>query len=243
MQQLLKAYTRQPPRHRRTARDEAVSKNAYLVQRAVRKVSDRVPSTVDRASLFSAGMLGLLTAIDKFDAGKGISFEAYASIRIRGAILDELRGLDHLTRVQRKQAKTVQSSRDEMAKRRGTPADDLEVAREVGLSVEEVQQSRVRGAPPETVDPNTLDIFGASGLWEQQHSALDRLERNEQIRILSKKIAQLPERSRLVLGLCYEAELTLQEIGEILGVTQSRVSQIIKETKAILRKQMKLACT
>lgn len=238
MHNLLKAYTRMSPRQGETPNDEAVRKYAPTVYRVVRQVAERMPASVDREYLFSAGMVGLLDALSKYDPDKGIAFEAYARIRIKGAVLDELRSLDHLTRSMRRKSKTVADQRNELEKAEGEPVGDDVVAANLGVSIEEVHVSRNRKAPPEVVDPSTLDTLALTALWQQPSSAADAMEWDEHVKLLSKALAELPERNRLVVGLYYEAELTLQEIGEVLGVTQSRISQILRKTVEMLRERL-----
>ncbi len=238
MQNLLKAYTSHSPRQRKTDNDDAVRKYAPMVYRVVRQVAERMPASVDREYLFSAGMVGLLDALAKYDPERGIAFEAYARIRIKGAVLDELRSLDHLTRSMRRRSRTVSDSRTELEKAEGAPVSDDIVAQKMGVSIEEVQSSRSRRAPPEVVDPSTLDTLALSALWQQPSSAVDAMEWDEHVKLLSRALAELPERNRLVIGLYYEAELTLQEIGEVLGVTQSRISQILRKTVEMLRDKL-----
>lgn len=237
MQNLLRAYTQQSSR-RNSEMDEAVRKYAPVVYRVVRQVSERMPASVDREYLFSAGMVGLLDALSKYDEGRGIAFEAYARIRIKGAVLDELRSLDHLTRSMRRRSRSASEARTELEKVEGAPVGDADVAEATGMSIEEVQRSRTRKAPPEVLDPSTLDSLAVNGLWEQPDAADDSIEWQEHVRLLSQALAELPERNRLVVGLYYEAELTLQEIGEVLGVTQSRISQILRKTVELLREKL-----
>src|SRR5688572_18474120 len=115
MQQLLRAYA-QPRSATRPhdEKEEAVRKYAPMVYRVVRQVAERMPPSVDREYLFSAGMMGLLDALAKYDSDRGIAFEAYARIRVKGAVLDELRGLDHLTRSMRRRSRSVQSTQQEL---------------------------------------------------------------------------------------------------------------------------------
>ncbi|MEM1026240.1 MAG: FliA/WhiG family RNA polymerase sigma factor [Myxococcota bacterium] len=237
MQNLLRAYTQQSSRHNNEM-DEAVRKYAPVVYRVVRQVSERMPASVDREYLFSAGMVGLLDALQKYDDKRGIAFEAYARIRIKGAVLDELRGLDHLTRSMRRRSRSVAESRNELEKAEGAPVGDAEVAAATGMSIEEVQRSRSRKAPPEVLDPSTLESMSVSGLWQSEGLADESMEWGEHVHLLSQALAELPERNRLVIGLYYEAELTLQEIGEVLGVTQSRISQILRKTVEMLREKL-----
>jgi RNA polymerase sigma factor for flagellar operon FliA len=234
MQSLLKSYM-QPRARANDPRSEAIRQYAPMVYRVVRQVAERMPPSVDREYLFSAGMAGLLDALLKYDASRGIAFEAYARIRVKGAILDELRGLDHLTRSLRRRSRSVQSSSQQLERTEGAPVSDSEVAEHMGVSIEEVQESRSRRAPPESLDPGALEGLELDALWQEPVSADERLEWQERVRILSKGLATLPERNRLVIGLYYEAELTLQEIGDVLGVTQSRVSQILKRSVELLR--------
>lgn len=237
MQSMLKAYT-QPSKKPGDAKDEAVRKYAPMVYRVVRQVAERMPPSVDREYLFSAGMLGLLDALEKYDAARGIAFEAYARIRVKGAVLDELRSLDHLTRSMRRRTRSVQASSTQLEREAGGPAGDAEVAAHAGLSIEDVQKSRTRRAPPESLDPGTIDALEVAHLWQEPQSAHDRLEWEERVRLLSSALSTLPERNRLVIGLYYEAELTLQEIGDVLGVTQSRVSQILRKTVELIREHI-----
>ena len=238
MQNLLKTYTRMTARQCKSENDDAVRRYAPMVYRVVRQVAERMPASVDREYLFSAGMVGLLDALSKYDPDKGIAFEAYARIRIKGAVLDELRSLDHLTRSMRRKTRTVSDSRQELEKLEGEPVSDDLVAKATGYSIEEVHTSRNRKAPPEVVDPSTLDTLALSALWQQPSSAADEMEWGEHVKLLSKALSELPERNRLVIGLYYEAELTLQEIGEVLGVTQSRISQILRKTVELLRDKL-----
>lgn len=219
------------------ARAELVRRHSPMVARMVRTFRDKVPASVDRNSLFSAGIVGLLDAADKYDGERSVAFEAYARIRVRGAILDELRGLDHLTRTQRRRSRAVADSR-RMLERDG-PVSDAEVAEHLGYSVEEVQRSRQRHVPPEPLDPGSFELRQLSRLWGDYESSLERLERKEQIKLVSKALAALPERNRLVVGLYYESEITLEEIGGLLGVTQSRVSQILKKTMEMVRERVR----
>lgn len=204
-----------------------------MVARMVRTLCERVPQSVDRNSLFSAGIVGLLDAADKYDGDRSVAFEAYARIRVRGAMLDELRGLDHLTRTQRRHSRAVAESRRELE--RDGPVSDADVAEHLGVAIEDVQRSRQRHVPPEILDPSVMEARPCARLWGDSRSVLDTLEQRERVRLVSKALAALPERNRLVVGLYYESEITLEEIGGLLGVTQSRVSQILKKTLQMLR--------
>jgi RNA polymerase sigma factor for flagellar operon FliA len=180
-------------------------------------------------------MVGLLEAIQKFEPDRGIVFEAYARIRIRGAVLDALRRLDHLSRRMRRQSKSLRDTHQKMEQEAGAPVGDAEVAESTGLSIKEVQDSRIRRAAPESVDPQVLDSIKANALWQGMPTVLESLEREEAITMVANALAELPERNRLIMGLYYEAELTLKEIGQVVGVTESRVSQIMRKTVSMIR--------
>ncbi len=213
-----------------------VEQHSPMVSKTVREVSYRAPASVDRRALFSAGIVGLLDAADKYDGNRSVAFEAYARIRVRGAILDELRGLDHLTRTQRRRSRDVAESRRDLEKH--GPTSDSAVAEALGMSIEDVQESRRGHVPPDIMDPQAMEMRPVRQLWGDSESVIDRMEHQEQVRCLSQALAQLPERNRLVVGLYYESEITLQEIGDMLGVTQSRISQILKKTMEMLRESV-----
>ncbi|NJK88856.1 MAG: sigma-70 family RNA polymerase sigma factor [Myxococcales bacterium] len=195
MQNLLKAYTTHQSKDGNPT-DEAVRKYAPMVYRVVRQVAERMPASVDREYLFSAGMVGLLDALAKYDPNRGIAFEAYARIRIKERSVDELRSLDHLTRSMRRRSRSVADSRTELEKSEGAPVTDFDVAEALGVSIEEVQRSRTRKAPPEVVDPGTLDSLAVTGLWQQQRAADDDMEWGEYVKLLSRALSELPERNR-----------------------------------------------
>lgn len=235
MRNPLSKYQQQAPKGSESEQDAIVRQHAPLVYRIVRQVAERLPPSVDREDLFGAGMVGLLEAIQKFEPDRGIVFEAYARIRIRGAVLDALRRLDHLSRRMRRQSKSVRDVHQKMEQDAGAPVGDAEVAESTGLTIQEVQDSRMRRAAPESVDPQVLDSINASSLWQGMPSTLETLEREEAISMVANALADLPERNRLIMGLYYEAELTLKEIGQVVGVTESRVSQIMRKTVTMIR--------
>lgn len=231
----IQAYKKSASGGRTSGNQNIVQQYSDLVYRIVRKVSERLPPTVDREDLFGAGIVGLLEAQEKFDPDRGIVFEAYARLRIKGAILDELRKLDHLTRRMRDRQKTVAEKRNTLEKETGGPVSDNDVAKGLGMSIEDVQKSRVQHSAPQITDPSIIDARSAAALWQQPSTTLDKMEWHERVRMLTRGLSQLPERNRLVAGLYYEAELTLKEIAVVLGVTESRVSQILKKTILLLK--------
>ncbi len=228
MQNLLKAYTRPRPLGAQDEATEAIARHAPMVYRMVKRLAERVPASVDRQDLFNAGILGLLTAIERFDASRGVAFEAYAQIRIRGAVIDELRRRDHLSRRMRRRTREIGEQAEELERKLGRPLDPAELAERTGLSVEAVSRSRQQQPTPRPMAPELLDRVESEPLWQRPAAPHEEAASREQIRKVSEALSALPERSRLIVGLYYEAQLTLKEIGELLGISESRVSQLLR---------------
>lgn len=223
----------------RSNRDDAeVLKYIPLVHRIVRNVTARMPTHTDRESLVGAGMVGLLCAFEKFDPDKGVVFEAYARIRIRGAIQDELRTMDHLTRGQRKSARQLSDAREQLVRDGGQAVSDEELASASALSVEEVQQSALLRAPPQSVDPMDLDNQLLNGTWQDRENQEEAALKKQQLSLIKQALGKLPDRDQAIMGMYYQDELTLAEIGSILKVSQSRVSQLIGRVKRRLRAEL-----
>jgi len=120
----------------------------------------------------------------------------------------------------------------------GRPVGDVELANQMGVSVQEVQTSRTHNAAPESLEPATLENVSFSALWQSELGILESLEVQERMGLVVEALGALPERNRLIMGLYYEAELTLKEIGEIVDVTESRVSQIMRKTVKMIREYL-----
>ncbi|MGZ8216654.1 RNA polymerase sigma factor FliA [Methylomagnum sp.] len=213
-----------------------VSQNAPLVKRIAYHLMSRLPPSVQVEDLIQAGMIGLLEAARQFDAGQGASFETYAGIRIRGAMLDELRRYDWTPRSVHRKAREAAEAIRVIEARTGRDARDSEVAEYLGLSMAEYHQI--------LRDSLGCRVFSIEDLLESGDSALEGcadlslqpaegLARASFARALVDAIASLPERERLVINLYYEEELNLKQIGERLGVSESRICQI--QSQAILR--------
>lgn len=220
-------------------RDQTILQHMGLVHHVVRKISRRIPDSMDRESLLGAGMVGLIQAVDHFDAEKGVAFETYARIRIKGAVQDELRHMDYLTRDQRRVAKSVSETKEQLTKELGREANDVEVAAEIDMSVDEVQTAIIHNNAPQALDPTILDETVIDGAWEEQEDTETKVARKQAVERVQAELEKLPERERMVMSLYYEQSLNLAEIGNILDVSQSRVSQIITKTKALLKKRLK----
>ncbi len=208
-----------------------------------------LPAHVEEADLISYGLGGLINAIERFDLSREIKFETYAISRIRGSIIDELRSLDWVPRSVRARAREFERVNSKLeARLQRAPTDD-EMATELGISVQEFQDSLLQISNSTIV---ALDeLWNASDSSGDQVALLDTLPSNaspdpqalvdeaELRERIAGAIRALPEREKLVVALYYYENLTLREIGEVLGVTESRVSQL--HTKAVLRLRSKLA--
>ena len=208
-----------------------------------------LPAHVEEADLISYGLGGLISAIGKFDLSREIKFETYAISRIRGAIIDELRALDWVPRSVRARARSFERANMKLEARFQRAPTDEEMASELAISVSDFQDALVQISNSTIVALDELwHVSDSSG---DQVSLLDTLpdrgapdpqllvDQNELRDRIADAIAALPEREKLVVALYYYENLTLREIGEVLGVTESRVSQL--HTKAVLRLRSKLA--
>jgi RNA polymerase sigma factor for flagellar operon FliA len=207
-----------------------------------------LPSHVEEADLISYGLGGLISAIERFDLTREIKFETYAITRIRGAIIDELRNLDWVPRSVRARAREIERANVKLESKLQRAPTDEEMASELGVGVDEFQGSLLQISNSTIVALDELwSVQDATG---DQVSLLDTLpdrdapdpqhlvDQSELRDRIADAIAALPEREKLVVALYYYENLTLREIGEVLGVTESRVSQL--HTKAVLRLRSKL---
>ena len=229
------------------ARERLVVAYAPLVKYVAGRVSSGLPAHVEEADLISYGLGGLISAIERFDMSREIKFETYAVTRIRGAIIDELRTLDWVPRSVRARAREFERANMKLEAQLQRAPTDEEMANELQLSLDDFQVALLQISNSTIValdEPWT--VSDASG---DQVSLLDTLPDQaardpesiidqSELRI-ADAIAALPEREKLVVALYYYENLTLREIGEVLGVTESRVSQL--HTKAVLRLRSKLA--
>ncbi|WP_299180444.1 RNA polymerase sigma factor FliA [uncultured Neptuniibacter sp.] len=222
--------------------EELIEQYAPLVKRIAHHLMARLPSTVVLDDLIQSGMIGLLEAAKKYDASKGASFETYAGIRIRGSIIDEVRRGDWTPRSVHRNSRRVTEAIQQVESRTGRDATDSEVAREMGISVDDYhsllkdsQDSRLFSFE-EMVNPHHEgpgEAFANDDPGPNQN-----FERESFIRALSSAIDNLPEREKLVLALYYDEELNLKEIGQVLGVSESRVSQIHSQAALRLRSRL-----
>ena len=217
--------------------NSSTSSQYSLVKRVAYHLSSRLPSNSAIEDLVQAGMEGLLQAQKVFDASRGINFELFAKTRIRGAMLDEVRRISFSTRnvisTKRKQDEIIR----DLTQKLGRQPKNIEVASEMGISIEEYESDRLLAGSAEFVStdesPETFEEIA-----EKRGGPEAELEQAEDIEALASAIEKLPERSQQILALYYQEEMNLKEIGEILSVSESRISQILSETAGRLRKLM-----
>ena len=212
-----------------------------LVQHLVREVSARIPASVDRDDLRSAGLAALVAAGEAFDPGRGAPFAAYAAIRIRGAIVDELRSIDWASRSVRRRGREIDDTRQQLATSLGSFPDDAAVAKKLGMTVQEVTRADADVARATVIaldagEQGIEDLLPSSG-----PSPADLSELAEQRAFLADAISELPDRLRLVVTQYFLLERPMAEIGAELGVTESRVSQLRAEALVLLREALETA--
>jgi RNA polymerase sigma factor for flagellar operon FliA len=226
-----------------SARERLVVAYSPMVKFVAGRLGAGLPSHVDDADLISYGLMGLIGAIERFDPSRGIKFETFAMTRIRGAIIDELRSLDWVPRSVRSRAREIEAAQAKLEHELQRAPTEAELAARLEISEEELQTSLLEIA--------NSSVYALDELWTVSDSSGDQvslldtisdpraedpqesLDSSEVKDRLTEAIAALPEREQLVVALYYYENLTLREIGEVLGVTESRVSQL--HTKAVMR--------
>jgi RNA polymerase sigma factor for flagellar operon FliA len=229
-------------------RDRLILTYAPLVKYVAGRLGSGLPAHVDDDDLVSYGLLGLIGAIERYDPDRDVKFETYAIARIKGAIIDELRAMDWVPRSVRSRAREIERAIGELEARLGRAPTDEEISAKIGITEEELNDSLSEISRTSIAALDELWTVSAGG---DQIALIDTIEdtagpsptsalaETEMKEAIADAIARLPEREKLVVTLYYYEELTLREIGEVLGVTESRVSQL--HTKAILRLKARLA--
>jgi RNA polymerase sigma factor FliA len=216
--------------HRRN-RDAVIRSHIGLARNLALRLSGRVPASVDLDDLIGAGVLGLIDAVDRFDSSRAIPFEAYARTRIQGAILDALRAEDHLSRRERRNTREADRAEDKLR---------MKLGRE--LSADE--SHRARSGIPRTLPHSQafvqLDDAG-DGILVDEVTAFARIAALQDHARVRDLVAQLPDRERVILSLYYEKELTYREIGQVMGVSESRICQILRGIHVALRQRLQEA--
>lgn len=220
---------------------EIVKQHAQLVKRIAYHLIARLPHTIDVADLIQEGMIGLLDASQNYNTEQGASFETYAGIRIRGAMLDEIRRNNWAPRSVHRKAREIASVMQEIEQREGRNAQDSEVAEAIGIDIKEYHHQLRTSANYQVFSLDELtnhDEIIAQPLSENQIEPAEIAQKSGFQRALSEAIQTLPERERLMMSLYYNDELNLKEIGEVLNVSESRVSQIHSQTVIRLRSKL-----
>lgn len=220
-------------------RERVIIDHLPQVRLIARRIHERLPDSVNLEDLVSTGVVGLISAIDRFDPTQNVKLKTYAEYKIRGAILDSLRGLDWAPRQQRRRSKRIEQAIAVLEQRLKRAPSEEEIAAEVGVSLEEYHDwlGEVRGLTLGSLDQHAPEEEGrdllrfVAGSEDDLPSKL--LERSELRRLLAQAISRMPYVERTVLGLYYQEELTLREIAKVVDLHESRVSQL--KTQAIVR--------
>ncbi|MEO5724060.1 MAG: FliA/WhiG family RNA polymerase sigma factor [Ilumatobacteraceae bacterium] len=226
------------------ARDRLIVHYSPLVKFVAGRVGAGLPNSVDAGDLVSAGVFGLIDAVERFDASRGVKFETFAVPRIRGAVFDGLRSLDWVPRSVRSRAREVEAAFTTLEGRLGRAPTDEELSAQLRLSAPEFRKWLASIAST-TVGPLDRALVAGSEprplTGEVPDGPAAVVEDGEVRRLVRGEVRRLPEREKLVLSLYYDEGLTLAEIGSIIGVTESRISQI--HTKAVLHLRARLSAT
>lgn len=227
-----------------TDKDQCVREYAPLVKRIAHYMKAKLPSSVEVDDIIQAGMMGLLEAANRYDELRGAQFETYASQRIRGAMLDELRQSDWMPRNLRRDMRRIESAINKLQQRIGKPPSETEIARELGMSLDEYQQMLFEGRGAQLVYYEDFHKEEGEDFFDRHDfdSDMDPLDmlRDERFRgALISAIEDLPERERMLMGMHYEQDMNLREIGEVMGVSESRVCQLHSQAVARLRGWLK----
>lgn len=244
---LVKAYEQEAQRSSAQSRDELIVSHLPLVKFLVGRIASQLPPHLDQEDLMSAAVIGLITAAERFDPSRGVQFKTFAEQRIRGTILDELRSQDWLTRSLRDKFKKLEREFVMLEHRLGRNPTSEEVATSLDISVEEYHQmleeihllsfvSLDESWEDEDGSPfGLLDILEDKGVENPQSQLMAR----QMLDVLTDAIEGLPEKERLVITLYYYEELNLKEIGAVLELSESRISQLHSQAIVRLRAKMK----
>lgn len=229
-------------------RDKLIMEYAPLVKRIAYRIVSRLPDTILVEDLISIGTLGLIDAVEKYDPSKGKSFRAYAELRIKGSILDELRGYDNLSRANRRRANILGQAIQDLEHKYGRSPTDEELAEILNMDMEELHS--VRNATRSVVfldiddmgymgHRSTADHYALSDNTSRDYTPFSALsDKNLKFRV-EETLAKLPEKLRMVLSLYYYSELNYKEIGQVLNLSESRISQLHSKAVLRLRKALK----
>ncbi|MFZ5528802.1 MAG: RNA polymerase sigma factor FliA [Pseudomonadota bacterium] len=225
--------------------DAMLHQYSPLVRRLAHQMIAKLPANVEIDDLIQVGMIGLTDALSRFDAGQGVQFETFATQRIRGAMLDELRGADWMSRGTRKQQRDIESAVHRLEQKLGRPPVESEIAKEMGINLSDYQDmlGKVRGTQLIYLE----DMSGDDGdsdyldrhVADEGNDPLSLLQDHRMREALVEAIKNLPEREQYVMSMYYEQDMNLKEIAAVLGVTESRVCQLHSQSIARLRVKLR----
>jgi RNA polymerase sigma factor for flagellar operon FliA len=224
-------------------REKLILENLPLVHWIASRLHESLPPSIPLEDLVSTGIVGLIAAIDNFDPRYNVKLGSYAHHRIRGAMLDSIRGLDGISGPNRQRVKKVEAAIAAIEQRNQRAADDEEIAAELGLALQEYQQwlvdlQGIKLDPLEPLEGGSLGLLSLLASSDEQAPGR-RLERSELEKVLAQGIDKLPKRERLVLSLYYKEELTLREIADLMNLHLTRISQL--KAQGVLRLRAYLA--
>jgi RNA polymerase sigma factor for flagellar operon FliA len=223
-----------------------LKQHSLMVKRIAHHIHAKLPASVEVDDLIQVGMMGLADAISKYDSQHGAQFETYANQRIRGAILDELRSTDWMSRTSRKEQKSIEKAIQITEQKLGRDPGEQEIANEMGITLSAYQEmlSKTRGTQLLYLEELTGQVDGDDDFLDRfigdaESDPLHLLENQNMRQALVDAIGLLPEREQRIMGMYYEQEMNLKEMAEVLGITDSRVSQLHSQAIARLRQKLR----
>ena len=222
-------------------REELILQHYPMVRRVAYRMVSRYPSCIEADDLVTIGTLGLIDAVDKFEESRSVSFSAYARIRVQGAILDELRKTDWVPRSVRNRFSRIQETKQNLREKLGRDPKEEEVAQALGVGVERLREM-IQGATVRTLvsmeEGSEDEESVGSPLPSADPTPLEAATKEHLREMVRARVTDLPERERQIVDMYYFQELTFREIGQILGITESRVSQLHSRMKARMSSEL-----
>ena len=222
-------------------REELILQHYPMVRRVAYRMVSRYPSCIEADDLVTIGTLGLIDAVDKFEESRSVSFSAYARIRVQGAILDELRKTDWVPRSVRNRFSRIQETKQNLREKLGRDPQEEEVAQALGVGVERLREM-IQGATVRTLvsmeEGSEDEESVGSTLPSADPTPLEAATKEHLREMVRARVTDLPERERQIVDMYYFQELTFREIGQILGITESRVSQLHSRMKARMSSEL-----
>lgn len=219
-----------------------VERYAPLVKRIALHLKARLPASVELDDLIQSGMIGLMNAVTKYEDGHGAAFETYASIRIRGSMIDEMRQSDWAPRSVHQNTRSITNAISKLSHKFGRAPTDLEIASELGVDLDKYNQMLMDSSSNQMIgieDLGVTDDVIAEGGDNSKDKLFDILATSSFKKSLAEAISKLPEREQQVLALYYDEELNLKEIGKVLDLSESRICQLLSQSMARLRSMLK----